>query len=115
MSTDQRAKKKTNDINNFDSDKKILEMKKVLEYSSTWFYVTQKVYEELLAYPDLDLRINTSPKKGNHPKGYYYLPNKFAKSFIESKQGTFNWDKNHDFKQDSVPLDIKDYFKTTWF
>jgi len=41
------------------------------------------------------------------------LPNKFAKSFIESKQGTFNWDKNHDFKQDSVPLDIKDYFKTT--
>jgi hypothetical protein len=86
-------------------------MKKIIEYSSTRFYITQKVYEELILNPYSELIINTSPKKGNHPKGLYRLPNSVAKNFIESKQGTLNWDKNENFKQDSIPSELINYFK----
>lgn len=86
-------------------------MIKFIEYSSTRFYVTQKVYDELIHSPHLDLIINTSPKKGKHPKGVYKLTNNVAKKFIESKQGTYNWDKHENFKQDSIPSELINYFK----
>jgi hypothetical protein len=86
-------------------------MKKIIEYCSTRFYVTQRVYDELVINPDAELIINASPKKGYHPKGIYKLPNNVAKKFIESKQGTLNWDKHENFKQDSIPSDLITYFK----
>ena len=87
-------------------------MIKFIEYSSTRFYVTQKVYEELKLSPHLDLIINTAPIKGKHPKGVYKIPNNIARKFIESKQGTYNWDKHENFKQDSIPSEIIKYFKS---
>ncbi|WP_370398579.1 hypothetical protein [Tenacibaculum dicentrarchi] len=86
-------------------------MKKIFEYSYTRFYITQKIYEKLILNPHSELIINTSPKKGNHPKGLYKLPNKVAKRFIESKQETFNWEKHENFKQDSIPSELINYFK----
>ena len=85
-------------------------MKRKIEYSSTRFYITQKVYKELVASPNSELRIHVIPKKGKHPEGIYELPNKIAREFIESKQGTHNWDNHHDFKQDSIPTTLQDYF-----
>ena len=87
-------------------------MRNIIEYSSTRFYITQKVYEELVINPDSVLMINTSPKKGKHPKGFYKLPYKIAKAFIELKQGTYNWDIHQNFKQDSIPSELISYFKT---
>ncbi|MCD8403552.1 hypothetical protein [Tenacibaculum finnmarkense] len=86
-------------------------MKKIIEYSSTRFYITQKIYEELIINPDSKLKINTSPIKGKHPEGLYLIPNKIARIFIESKQESFNWSTHKNFKQDSVPLELKIYFK----
>jgi hypothetical protein len=83
---------------------------KRFEYTSTRFYVTQAMYDDLIKYPDSVLVINTSPKKGNHPKGCYKMPYKIARNFIESKQVGYNWDKHHNFKQDSIPMALKDYF-----
>ena len=85
-------------------------MKKIIEYSSTRFYITQKVYEELVINPDSELMINTAPKKGKHPKGFYKLPYKIARAFIQSKQGTHNWDIHQNFKQDSIPSELINYF-----
>ena len=81
-----------------------------IEYFSTRLYVTQLMYDELVTYPTYDLIINTSPKKGNHPRGYYKMPNKVARNFIESKQGAYNWNKHQNFKQDSIPKSLQDYF-----
>ncbi|MDO6813354.1 hypothetical protein [Tenacibaculum soleae] len=86
-------------------------MKKTIEYSSTRFYVTQKVYEELIINTDLKLKINTSPIKGKHPEGLYLIPNKMARTFIESKQESFNWSIHKNFKQDSIPSELRIYFK----
>mgnify|MGYP001596210018 CR=1 FL=1 len=61
-------------------------MKNIIEYSSTRLYITQKVYEELVINPDLEIIINTSPRRGNHPKGFCKLPNKIAKAFIQYKE-----------------------------
>ena len=85
-------------------------MKRVIEYPSTRFYITQSVYEELVEFPDSELLINVSPIKGNHPKGFYLIPNKVARNFIETKQGTYNWDTHQNFKQDSIPSSLKNYF-----
>ncbi|MFT5863665.1 MAG: hypothetical protein ACI828_002331 [Flavobacteriales bacterium] len=85
-------------------------MRKTIEYSSTRFYITQKVYEELTINAESELVINTSPKKGKHPKGFYKLPHKVAKMFIETKQDTYNWDTHKNFKQDSIPTELIDYF-----
>jgi hypothetical protein len=81
-----------------------------IEYFSTRLYVTQKMYDELVAYPNYDLIINTSPMKGNHPHGYYKMSNKVARNFIESKQGGYNWDEHQNFKQDSIPNSLRNYF-----
>lgn len=81
-----------------------------IECFSTRLYVTQKMYDDLVEHPNCDLIINTSPKKGNHPHGYYKMSNKVARNFIESKQGGYNWDKHQNFKQDSIPNSLQDYF-----
>lgn len=83
---------------------------KSLVHNFTRFYVTQQIYEDLLRHPDCDLYINVTPKKGNHPKGHYLIPNKIAKLFIESKQGKHNWNKHQNFKQDAIPSGLTDYF-----
>ena len=38
------------------------------------------------------------------------VPNREARKFIESKQGTHNWDNHNNFKQDSIPLGLEEYF-----
>tara|TARA_B110000977_G_C10912561_1_gene429877 strand:+ start:623 stop:883 length:261 start_codon:yes stop_codon:yes gene_type:complete len=79
---------------------------------STRFYVTQSDYDGLVSNPNADFVIECTPKKGNHPKGTYTIPNKVARQFIESKQGTHNWTQNKDFKQDGVPVGLEEYFKS---
>ena len=105
------AEYKINDNMPASSDTVVENMRNIIEYSSTRFYITQKVYEELVINPDAELIINTSPRRGNHPKGFYKLPNKIAKAFIQSKQGTHNWDIHQNFKQDSIPSELISYFK----
>lgn len=83
---------------------------KAVSVGSTRFYVTQNHYDDLVRYPECDLYIEVNPRKGNHPKGHYLIPNKVAKSFIESKQGKHNWNKHQNFKQDAIPSDLIAYF-----
>ena len=86
-------------------------IKSRLEKTSTRFRVTQSMYEELVENPELGLELKIIPKMGKHPKGVYLLPNRVARSFIESKQGTYNWDNHQDFKQDGIPSALRDYFE----
>ena len=79
---------------------------------STRCYVTQSDYDALVSNPNADFVIECTPKKGNHPKGTYTIPNKVARQFIESKQGAHNWDRHENFKQDAVPVGLEEYFKS---
>ena len=81
-----------------------------LVIEKTRFYVDQSIYESLKSDPDLNLVIKCTPLKGKHPKGIYHLPHEIALRFIESKRGQYNWKKNKNFHQDSVPTAIADYF-----
>ena len=85
-------------------------MKTSINRESTRFYVTQSDYKHLVSNPSAVLVIQCSPKKNNHPKGRYKIPNNVAKQFIKSKQGTHNWNTHKNFKQDSIPIGLKDYF-----
>jgi hypothetical protein len=83
---------------------------KAVRVDSTRFYITQNHYDELIRCPGCFLYIQVTPRKGNHPKGYYKIPNKIAVSFIESKMGAPNWDKHQNFKQDGIPSYLTDHF-----
>ena len=55
--------------------------------------------------------LNVLPNKGKHPKGYYIIPKNIIIDFILSKrQGSYNWEKNGNFHQDSIPSFLKGYF-----
>ena len=82
----------------------------MIERSSTRFYITQADYQGLLLDSSASLMIITIPKRNNHPKGRYIIPNRDARTFIESKQGTHNWDSNNNFIQDSIPSGLEKYF-----
>ena len=86
-------------------------MKEVFR-KSTRFYVPQSDYDGLVSNPNADFVIECTPNKGNHPKGTYTIPNKVARQFIESKQGTHNWVKHENFKQDTVPVGLEEFFKS---
>ena len=79
---------------------------------STRFYVTQSGYDGLVSNSNADFVIECTPKKGNHPKGTYTIQNKVARQFIESKQGKHNWDQHENFKQDTVPVGLEEFFKS---
>ena len=79
---------------------------------STRFTVAQSDYDGLVSNPNADFVIECTPKKGNHPKGTYTIPNKVARQFIESKQGTHNWDEHENFKEDQFPVGLEEYFKS---
>lgn len=79
---------------------------------STRFYVTQSDYDGLVSNPNADLVIECTPKKGNHPKGTYTIPNKVARQFIESKQDWDNWTQNENFIEDTVPAGLEEFFKS---
>ena len=79
---------------------------------STRFYVTQSDYNELVSNPSADFVIKCTPKKGSHPKGTYTIPNKVARQFIESKQGTHNWDEHENFKEDQFPVGLEEFFRS---
>lgn len=81
-----------------------------IEINKTRFFVNQEIYDELVRKPEYGLKINVIPKKGNHPKGYYLIPNNDAIMFIKGKQGGYNWDNNSEFHQDSIPRLLRDYF-----
>ena len=79
---------------------------------STRFYVTQSDYDGLVSNPNADFVIECTPNKGNHPKGTYTIPNKVARQFIESKQGTHNWDEHENFKEDQFPVGLEEFFRS---
>ena len=85
-------------------------MKTSIRRESTRFYVTQSDYDNLVSNPGAFLVIQCSPNKNNYPKGRYEIPNNVAKEFIKSKQGTHNWNTHKNFKQDSIPGGLQDYF-----
>lgn len=85
-------------------------MKTTVKRESTRFYVTQSDYEELVSFPSASLIIQCLPNKNKHPKGQYDIPNRKAREFIESKQGTHNWNSHKNFKQDSIPTGLEKYF-----
>ena len=82
----------------------------MIEYTKTRFYVDEVIYKKLIRFPDYDLKIIVIPKLGNHPKGNYNIPNKKAIHFIDIKKEAYNWKKNQNFHQDSIPKDLKDFF-----
>jgi hypothetical protein len=79
---------------------------------STRFYVTQSDYNELVSNPNADFVMCCFPKDNNHPKGYYKVPNQKARQFIESKQGTHNWDEHENFKEDQFPVGLEEFFRS---
>ena len=79
---------------------------------STRFYVTQSDYDGLVSNPNADFVIECTPKKGNHTKGTYTIQNKVARQFIESKQGTHNWDEHENFKEDQFPVGLEEFFRS---
>lgn len=85
-------------------------MKTSVRRESTRFNVTQSDYDDLVSNPSASLIIQCSPNKNNHPKGRYEIPNNEARQFITSKQGTHNWNSHRNFKQDSIPGGLDDYF-----
>lgn len=91
--------------------KVIISKKETYEYTYAKFYVNQNMYDRLNANPFSELKINVSPKAGKHPRGNYVIPNKIAKDFIRIKQRDHNWVINNNFHQDTVPTDLKDYFR----
>ena len=76
----------------------------------TRFKVTESNYQFLKSNNDKDLIIEVNPKKGKHPRGTYEIPNIDALRFIDSKRSSFNWEKNKNFHQDAVPVDLRKFF-----
>jgi hypothetical protein len=93
-------------------------MRDLVIYEATRFYVKQEMYDLLLSNPDKELKIIVNPRMGNHPRGFYLIPNKVAVNFIECKiwkngEMTPNWSKYSDFKQDGIPKDLREFFIET--
>lgn len=80
----------------------------------TRFKVSESDYEYLKSNINNNLILKISPKKGKHPKGQYIIPNIEAISFIESKRVGFNWKKNKNFHQDSIPKELKKFFTKSY-
>lgn len=85
--------------------------KEIYEYTYARFFVDQKMYDKLNANPFSVLKINVSPRQGYHPRGIYHIPNTVALNFIKVKQQDYNWKKNKNFHQDTIPTDLRDYFR----
>ena len=81
-----------------------------LDNVHTRFKVTESNYQFLKRNNDKDLIIEVNPKKGKHPRGTYEIPNTDALRFIDSKRSSFNWEKNKNFHQDAVPVDLRKFF-----
>lgn len=81
-----------------------------LDNVHTRFKVTESNYQFLKSNNDKDLIIEVNPKKGKHPRGTYEIPNIDALRFIDSKRSSFNWEKNKNFHQDAVPVDLRKFF-----
>ena len=90
------------------------------EYTFTRFKVHQEMYKLLKHNSHQNLTITVNPKKGNHPRGVYKIPNNDAVAFIESKIYidkerdilTHNWSNNENFHQDSIPKQLIDFFES---
>ena len=96
---------------NGNSDNEELITDNILEVKTrTRFFIDENLYQELFKNPNLDFYLNVKPQKGNHPRGYYHIPNSVIISFIQSKRGARNWDLNSNFHQDSIPKDLRNYF-----
>jgi len=80
---------------------------------STRFYLTQSDYEDLQSNPNSFLVIECIPRRNNHPRGKYKIPNKEAREFISRKQNTPNWNRYANFKQDAIPRGLEEYFTRT--
>ena len=76
----------------------------------TRFYVDEMTYKYLLKNQNRYLKIIVTPKRGKHPKGTYNISNKNALLFIESKRNAYNWEKNQNYHQDSIPTQLKQFF-----
>ena len=66
-------------------------------------------------YLTLTKKINIFDKdriRNKNTKGRYEIPNRKAREFIESKQGTYNWNSHRNFKQDSIPQGLEKYFSS---
>ena len=101
--------KKINKINYIQNDI----MNSGLDYivfEKTRFYVDEMTYKYLLKNQNKYLKIKVTPKKGKHPKGTYNISNKNALLFIESKRNAYNWEKNQNYHQDSIPTQLKQFF-----
>ena len=98
-----------NEVNLISKSFKTLKNKKI-NGQLTRFKVSEPDYEYLKSNINNNLILKILPKKGKHPKGQYRIPNKEAINFIESKRVGFNWKKNKNFHQDSIPKDLKKFF-----
>ena len=89
--------------------KDLLGKRNVLTIQKTRFYVDQDIYESIKTSKS-DLKIIVTPIKGKHPKGIYNIPYSTDLTFIETKQGTFNWNSHKNFHQDGVPSALRQCF-----
>lgn len=82
------------------------------EIQKTRFFVSESILNDLQKNEFSFFKLNVLPNKGKHPKGYYIIPKNIIIDFILSKrQGSYNWEKNGNFHQDSIPSALKGYFK----
>lgn len=83
----------------------------VFEITKTRFFINERIYRELLKSQSKFFKLNVLPNKGNHPKGFYLIPRNIIIAFIDSKRhNSYNWEKNGNFNQDSIPSTLKGYF-----
>lgn len=97
-------------ISNNSDNKELKTDNKIEIKTRTRFFIDENLYHELLKNPNLDFHLNVVPKKGNHPKGHYHVPNNIIISFIQSKRGARNWELHSNFHQDSIPKELRNYF-----
>ncbi|MCC7404571.1 MAG: hypothetical protein IT288_09265 [Bdellovibrionales bacterium] len=83
-----------------------------VQRTATRFWVKQVDYDELVASPTKQLVITVQGGKGKkvHPSGVYVIPNNIARQFIRGKMDDLNWQKHLDFKQASIPTELREYF-----
>ena len=82
-----------------------------VEHSSTRFFVDEKMYRKLISNLQLNFILTVTPNKGKHPKGVYTIPNQVIVNYIETKRAAYNWQQNKTYHQDSIPKDLRAYFK----
>lgn len=79
-------------------------------HKATRFYVDEKIYIQLKKSVNAFYRLIVNPNKGKHPKGTYVIPNAIILNFIESKRKAYNWERNNNFHQDSIPKQLREFF-----